>query len=166
MSLHVTKWRELNYTDPGLRCQQFTGINFRECTKDVLLKFVERGIVWLRRLQFSKRFSQGADEQRVVTLSSHDTGIMPEVRDMFDTVRSVVAKYFFGVGCRCLPRQRFLKCLPECLAKIQGDATKLQRWWRRLDSNQRPTDYENTSGTCGVLKVFYFIRFFRRLQGS
>ena|SRR5205823_10202433 len=104
MSRHFTKWRELNYADPGLRCQEFTGINFRNCTKDVLLKFVEGGIVWLRRLQFGKCFSQGTDEQRVVTLSSHDTGIVPEFREMFDRVRSVGAKYFFGVGCRCLPR--------------------------------------------------------------
>jgi hypothetical protein len=41
-----------------------------------------------------------------------------------------------------------------------------ENWWRRLDSNQRPTDYENIRGTCGVLKVFYFIRFFHRLQGG
>jgi hypothetical protein len=29
----------------------------------------------------------------------------------------------------------------------------------------RPTDYENTGGTCGVVKVLYFIRFFNPLQG-
>jgi len=32
-------------------------------------------------------------------------------------------------------------------------------------STARPTDYENTGGTCGVLKAFYLIRFFHRLQG-
>jgi hypothetical protein len=31
--------------------------------------------------------------------------------------------------------------------------------------SMRTTDYENTRGTSGVLKVFYFIRFFHRLQG-
>jgi hypothetical protein len=29
----------------------------------------------------------------------------------------------------------------------------------------RTADFENTRGSCRVLKVFYFIRFFNRLQG-
>jgi catechol 2,3-dioxygenase-like lactoylglutathione lyase family enzyme len=30
-------------------------------------------------------------------------------------------------------------------------------WTRREDSNLRPTDYENTAGTCHVMKIFYSI---------
>jgi hypothetical protein len=32
------------------------------------------------------------------------------------------------------------------------------------DSNLRPTDYENTAGSCTVLKGHYYIRFFNDLQ--
>ena len=32
--------------------------------------------------------------------------------------------------------------------------------------DEAAADYENTRGSCGVLKVFYFIRFFHRLQGG
>lgn len=82
-ALHFTKWRELNHTNAGLWSHEFTGINFGKCTKDVLLEVVKGGIMRLSGLQLGKCFSQGADEQRVVTLSSHDghsAGILRDVR--------------------------------------------------------------------------------------
>ncbi len=37
-------------------------------------------------------------------------------------------------------------------------------WWWRVDSNHGPTDYETTRGSCDVLKVLYFIRFFHQCK--
>ena len=60
-----------------------------------------------------------------------------------------------GVGCN-----RVIDNTQLCPAR-HGRTKELQFGGGR--TNLRPTDYENTRGTCGVLKVFYFIRFFRGL---
>jgi hypothetical protein len=39
----------------------------------------------------------------------------------------------------------------------QRNENKPTHWWRRLDRNQRPTDYENPAWICGVTKLSYSI---------
>jgi hypothetical protein len=39
-------------------------------------------------------------------------------------------------------------------------------WWRRVDSNHGPTDYENTAGFCTVWEMLYSIPLFNGLELS